>query len=428
VKILIKSEDGQALVITLLCLTILLGFAGLATDVGTLFYAKRQLQSAADSAALAGASEAALNNNTLITNAAKNDAATNGATDGTNGVTVTVHHPYTPAVCTGTCNANNYVEVIVQQTQRGGFMSLFTSSPVVVAARAVGYLKNNPGCFFTLDPAASGSFNMSGGFFIALQAPNCSIYIDSNSSNALTAGFLDSITAKSIGIVGNYNSGFFSFINPHPVTGIVPVSDPLAYLTPPANGVCLPARTNVVVTTAQTLSPGTYCGTGGNPAIKLSGPNGALVTFNPGTYVINGGGVATGGLLIQNTAFVTGTGVTFYFTNSASFNINGFGITLKAPGPAAAVGIPGVLFFQDRTNFSPATVGGFISFVDLEGAIYVPNGTLNLTNFITATISNYGIYVTKNLNLQGAIGALIDYANASGSGGTSPIKGVVLVE
>ena len=252
------------------------------------------------------------------------------------------------------------------------------------------------------------------------------MYIDSNSSNALTAGFLDSIQAKSIGIVGNYNPGFFSSINPHPVTGIVPVSDPLAYLNPPAPGVCLPARTNLVVTIATNLNPGTYCGTGGNPAIKLSGPNGLLVTFNPGTYVINGGGSATGGLLIQNTAFVTGTGVTFYFTNSASFNINGFNLRFTAPAPPSPYA--GVLFYQDRADFSPASIGGFISVVDLEGAIYLPAGPLTFQNTVGATVSNYGIYVAKDLNFQGILGILSDYATAPGSGGSSPIKTVALAE
>ena len=72
------------------------------------------------------------------------------------------------------------------------------------------------------------------------------------------------------------------------------MSDPLAYLTPPVGGGCLPSHTNMVVTTAMTLSPGNYCGTGGTPAIKLSGPNGLLVTFSPGTYVIDGGGLSHG--------------------------------------------------------------------------------------------------------------------------------------
>ena len=173
---ILRSEDGQALIITLLCLTILLGFVGLATDVGTLFYSvKRQLQSAADSAALAGASEANLTQ-ALIIAAAKNDAATNGATDGTNGFTVTVNHPYTPAVCTGTCNSNNYVEVIVSQTQRSLFMSLFSPNPVTVAARAVGQLKNNPGCFFALDPAASGASPWEGDLPLSECSSMCNVH------------------------------------------------------------------------------------------------------------------------------------------------------------------------------------------------------------------------------------------------------------
>ena len=52
----LRNEHGQALIITLISFTVLLGFVGLAVDVGYMFYTKRQLQVAADAAALAGAS------------------------------------------------------------------------------------------------------------------------------------------------------------------------------------------------------------------------------------------------------------------------------------------------------------------------------------------------------------------------------------
>ena len=55
----LKDESGQALIITALCMTCLFGFAALATDVGLMFREKRLLQIAADSAAVAGALEAA---------------------------------------------------------------------------------------------------------------------------------------------------------------------------------------------------------------------------------------------------------------------------------------------------------------------------------------------------------------------------------
>ena len=51
---ILREEDGQTLVMTALCATVLIGFMGLAVDVGVLFHAKRNLQTAADDAAIAG--------------------------------------------------------------------------------------------------------------------------------------------------------------------------------------------------------------------------------------------------------------------------------------------------------------------------------------------------------------------------------------
>jgi Flp pilus assembly protein TadG len=50
-----RDESGQALIMVALCLTCIMGFVGFATDVGVLLHAKRNLQIAADAAALAGA-------------------------------------------------------------------------------------------------------------------------------------------------------------------------------------------------------------------------------------------------------------------------------------------------------------------------------------------------------------------------------------
>jgi uncharacterized membrane protein len=52
-----RGDRGQVLVIVLLALLALLGVAAFAIDVGYAYYAKRQLQSAADAAALAGAQD-----------------------------------------------------------------------------------------------------------------------------------------------------------------------------------------------------------------------------------------------------------------------------------------------------------------------------------------------------------------------------------
>src|SRR2546421_10721440 len=50
-----RDQSGQALVLTVVFLVSLLGMAALVLDVGSWYRAKRQLQSTADAAALAGA-------------------------------------------------------------------------------------------------------------------------------------------------------------------------------------------------------------------------------------------------------------------------------------------------------------------------------------------------------------------------------------
>ena len=48
-------ERGQAIILTVLGLTVILGFVGLVIDLGTAYYAQRRVQATADAAALAGA-------------------------------------------------------------------------------------------------------------------------------------------------------------------------------------------------------------------------------------------------------------------------------------------------------------------------------------------------------------------------------------
>jgi Flp pilus assembly protein TadG len=442
----LRDESGQSLIIMLLCMSLLLGMVGLAVDVGSLLYQKRLLQTAADAAAVGAATEIPYAD---WASAGAADATINGVTAGTvstaNGSIVTTVNVNNPPLYGPHTSNTNYAEAIVTQTEPVYFMRLFGRSSVKVTARAVAELENNPGCIYTLDPSLANSLYLNGlGLF--LDAPQCAIYVNSSNVNALSASFLDSITAKSIGIVGNYNSGFFSSITPRPVTGIVPVSDPLQYVNPPATSGCLPSHTNLgsaanPLTNGTTLTPGNYCGTftGGvaHPAIAINNLTG--ITFSPGTYIINGGGstnaaaLGAGGLAVTGFVGVTGNGVTLYFYNGATFYINttaslgGFGLRFQAPGPASGA-FPGILFFQDRADTSQATLGGTFSILDIEGAVYVPAGKLVYPTTVAATFSNYAIYVAKNIEFQGFLGALVDYAKAASSGGVSPIKGVALVE
>ena len=122
----LKDESGQALIISALCMTCLFGFVALAADVGVMLREKRLVQTAADSAAIAGALE--LNyypsgvTAAALAAAGQNgfSASSSGVTT-TNGVTVTVNNP--PQ--NGPHQVAGYVEVIVSQIQPTLFMSVF---------------------------------------------------------------------------------------------------------------------------------------------------------------------------------------------------------------------------------------------------------------------------------------------------------------
>jgi uncharacterized membrane protein len=101
-----RDEAGIGLVVVALSMVVLLGFPALALDTSYFRTVKQRLQIASDAAAFAGASELSYRE---VTSAAKADAATNGFTDGVNGVTVTINpsmwRPSFPKTCRR-CSAN----------------------------------------------------------------------------------------------------------------------------------------------------------------------------------------------------------------------------------------------------------------------------------------------------------------------------------
>jgi uncharacterized membrane protein len=108
---------GQTILLVTLSLFVLLGLAGLATDTGLLWTEQRQIQTAADAAAVAGALTVV--NGGDVTTAAKTDSSVNGFTDGTSGVTVTVNNPPLNGSYAGDSTA---VETIVSKPEPTFFL------------------------------------------------------------------------------------------------------------------------------------------------------------------------------------------------------------------------------------------------------------------------------------------------------------------
>jgi Flp pilus assembly protein TadG len=398
-----RGESGQAMVLTLLCMTCLFGFVALATDVGTLFHAKRLVQTAADAAAIAGAAELNYGDAAYVTSVSRAAAAQNGVTNGTNGASVSVN---TPAPAYGAyAGLTPYVEVIVSQPQPTFFMRAFSLASMTVTARAVAGTGNSQGCIYALGTTGS-DITLTGSGSIAVR--NCMIIDDSSGNPALTLTGSGDITAKSIGIAGTrFSKTGSGSITPTPTTGIVPVSDPLAWLPAPSfNPSSCQANPNITGSTPTTLSQGCYNG------ISDSG-SGAL-TLNSGTYIINGAFSITGSLS------VTGTGVTLYFPNSgASLQLTGSGtINLTAPTTGT---YNGILFYQDRSDTAALSVTGS-STLNLQGIIYAPSANVTVTGSGSSAL--YTSVVAKTFTLTGS-GSINDYASINPS---SDLSSATLVE
>jgi Flp pilus assembly protein TadG len=413
------------MIFTALSIAVLLGFLALATDVGILLNDRRQMQSAADCAAVAGALE--LNyavadgyaTQRAGAQAAANAAATtNGYTNGAN-TTVTVNNGPNVGPHAGSAA---YVEVFIRQNVPTLFMKLFTRTATTITVRAVAGLGVNNGCIWTLGGTGTDISQTGSG---SLDVSTCTIFDDSSSGSALTQTGSGSITARSIGIVGNYTKTGSGTISPTPVTGILAASDPLASLVVPSISTgsgCQPAQ-NFSGSGTFSLNPGCYNGvsiTGsgsltlnaGNYVINgnLSSTGSSTVTLGAGNYTVNGNFSMTGsgalslgaGLYITNgnlgltgSGALSGTGVSFYTTGQTSVT-GSSSVNLTAPTSGT---YNGVLFFQSRTDSNTISITGS-SALNLQGIIYAPDAALTFTGSGVGTI--YTDFVVKSLSLTGS--------------------------
>jgi Flp pilus assembly protein TadG len=371
----LKDESGQALIITALCMTCLFGFAALAADVGIILREKRMAQTAADGAAVAGASELAFGA-TKVSSVAKAAAALNGFSDGVNGVTVVVHGPDTGPAYGPHANNKSYVEVIVSQVQPTMFMSLFGVLNMTPTARAVATYGQTNGCIVTLGTTGT-DISVIGNANITVKT--CGIADNSTDPKALYLQGSATLTANSIGIAGGYQTtGNVSLTPATPVIGVVPTSDPLASKvgTPPATTPCSNVPAN-----ATTLAPGCWNG--------ISVGNNKTLTLSSGQYVINGPLNLSGTATLDGTA---GVQLVLYGTTSMGGNTN---LNLKA---IQADPYDGLLIWQPASNTNTLTLIGNPGSI-IEGVVYAPTGAVSVTGNAGATITVD--FVVKSLSLLG---------------------------
>jgi hypothetical protein len=408
-----------------LSLVVLLAFMGLAIDVGALYHVKRIMQTAADAGALAGANEILRGNTLGINSSAQGGTKTNGFTDGVNGVTVTVNNPPASGYYVG---QPSYVEVMIKQNSPTYFMKILGYQSVAILSRAVAGTANSKNCIYVMDPSKIDALFVES----STLSSTCGVTVDSKASEAMLFNGICNVTVPVFDITGGYTDSAcppqFQSAPSKLYTGVPPAADPLLWLSPPSrSGLTVYPQCCALgqgrLTTKLTLNPGVY-----NGGIIL---NGVDATFNPGVYILNGGGLT----MIESLAH--GTGVTFYNTFDATHSFAPIHTTgdgawqLSAPPvssgtPAGTVvqggALAGILFFEDRN--APT---GFINEFDqprgpntLTGAIYFPRSGFILENE-TEVVS--GVIVAQTVVL-GGISTLIENYDTS----NNTIKRISLVE
>jgi Flp pilus assembly protein TadG len=411
-----QKETGQSLLIVALGLTVLIGALGLGVDMGFYRYEKRQLQTAADSAALAGAQ--AYGKGTAYVNPAANQALNSNGYGSSSGTAIAINNPPT---CTTSAPCNlpaadpnnglpNFVEVVLTKNEPTFFSKIFGVTSVPLTARAEAEANQN--CIYTLNQSGTG---IAIGF--AFVTTDCGVVDESSGNSAMTCtiGFLN---APSIEIVGKFSSLLCFNLAP-PRTGITLPSkpyDPMFYLqsSEPVVTPCgatlggnvwagAPGPGALTINAANspaTLESGVYCG-----GISLQA--GANVTFgNPGspgsptTIVMTG---AANGLNFGPATNVTtqSGGVTFY-NNTGPINFTFTSVTFGAINLFASTSGPlkGVLFFQPPTNTSASTVFGSFNFNQhINGGYYMPGASLTYAfDFVTDSANSYSPIVVYSLN------------------------------
>ena len=356
------SRSGQAGLFVALNLTLLFGALGLAVDLGWAYFTKMRAQSAADAAAMAAASYAAsagpiscgANSVTCAAEApcaypnvsSPTDdlttgclyAAANGFVNYGEQRVLISGNTTSPSGISGNSPAY-WVKATVSQHSPTLFGPLVGISQFTINASstaAVTYYSAGA-CIYVLDPTDSGAFTAQGTTSVVA---SCGIFVNSNASGAMSAKGNASVVASQILVYGTSSIGNNASVSPTPIDHAGSQPDPLASMSMPSfENEC--DYTNYSTNNGSgsvTLSPGVYCG-----GISISG---GTVTFNPGLYVLNGGGMT-----INGNGTVTGSGVTFFNTGqygqiigAVTFNGNAT-ITLSAPHSGSD---GGMLFLQDR--------------------------------------------------------------------------------
>lgn len=386
-------EKGQALILIVFGIVALIGLTGLAIDGGNAYSDRRNAQNAADTAAFAAAL-AKINNQTTISNAACDRAASNGYPCTGTAATVTVNNP--PANgCGGASNPyagnSQYIQVIINTNVSTYFAPVVGIRQLHNCVEAIA--RAQPGTQTTL---------YNGNAVVGLAPSGCdAVYLAGNEQLQTWGGGVFSNSSDTCGLhfQGSSNTqthgpgGYSMVASGYQTTGNPTVDDhgngfnynQSQYPYPPPNLPNPSCGTTNASITGSSMSAGNYTGTF---------PPSGVTSLQSGVYCISGDFTMHGGQL-------NGGGVVIVLENGAIDWNGNAQPTLSAPtsGP-----FTGLLIYAPVSNTNTMKINGN-SNSTLTGTILLPGAPIVING--------------NNSQLQKTDSQLIGYTvNLSGSSDT----------
>lgn len=353
-----------------LMLPVLLGAAAVAVDYALAVETQSELQTGADSAAIAAARE--ISSLTAARAAALEFGGVN-LSNARHGVAIrgsdVVFGAWNPdsRVFTPGGSPVNAVEVTARRADESGnplataFAAMLGNPTLAVRANAIAVVTAPaPACMVILDPTDQQALLVNS--HARVTASRCDIAVDSSHAAAFQTDGSSRVTAHRVCVTGGHNRRGSSSVSPEAHTGCEPIGDPYAGMAEPPSATC--DYTNLSVNSGpQILTPGVYCG---NTEFRT----GAEVTFQPGTYVFRGGELS-----LRSDTSLTGSGVSLHFASNGSMDAaSSTTLNLSAPtsGTRANVLMSAAVGNTRVQEVSSNTVSR------LNGLIYLPSGTLRM--------------------------------------------------
>jgi hypothetical protein len=374
---------------------VLLGLAALVVDVGLNWAARTSAQTAADSAALAGASRLLVDGPTgaiaTVEDLLKKNLVTpvgaGWALDGVedNGEVVCWTLPAPPPDtlpppefrCPEGSNALRVITPPIRvQYAFAPVLGKRSNSIKAMAAAGAGPAAPNNCVLCVLEPSGTDALALSG--LGGIQVNGSGIVVNSQSSLAVHLLSLGTISAPQIRVLGGvFPLSSVGQLLPPAELGGPPAVDPLEDLPRPDELASPPPGGNTaqVIASDTTLAPGVY------PSIEVQ--SGATLTLEPGVYVVTDftSFAGTAGFTVRTGGHVVGSGATIYLACEDYPNpCDGGGATFRLENggdfrvdPPATGEYAGLSLFSDQGNTRTLQLLGP---VDLNGAVYAASARL----------------------------------------------------